>query len=193
VGLLRHLLRPKSTEVLQGATTALRYPRIIDFEEWRDLRLASRQFLEPWEPRWGDDDHLAASFRRRVAHYSKLVSTDQAYPFFIFDVTGSKLLGGITLSNLRRGVAQTATLGYWTGAAFAGHGVMTDALQTMMNFAANDLALHRLEAACLPANTPSIRLLTTAGFEREGFARSYLKINDQWEDHILWGRTLGAL
>jgi ribosomal-protein-alanine N-acetyltransferase len=83
-----------------------------------------------------------------------------------------------------------ATLGYWTGERHANTGVMTDALQAAMGFARDELELHRLEAACLPANEPSIKLLARAGFEREGFAKDYLKINGRWEDHILWGRKL---
>jgi [ribosomal protein S5]-alanine N-acetyltransferase len=190
MGLLNGLLSPKPSHVCEGRRTLLRSPRIDDFEQWRDVRLASRSFLEPWEPQWTDDEFLLASYRRRISHYGKLAADDQAYPFFIFDSKGKTLLGAITLSNLRRGVAQMATLGYWTSAASANTGVMTDALSAVMVFASDELALHRLEAACLPANTASVKLLTRAGFAREGLAHNYLRINGQWEDHILWGRLL---
>ena len=146
----------------------------------------------PWEPAWRDDELLLSSFRKRVAHYSKLAHDDQAFPFFIWSDDG-KLLGAITLSNLRRGVAQMATLGYWIGAPFARQGFMTDAVAATINFARNNLELHRLEAACLPTNTASVQLLQRAGFAREGFAAAYLKINDRWEDHVLWGLCLHEL
>lgn len=190
MSLLQGLLTQKPSHFCTGENTYLRAPRLDDFEQWRDVRQASRSFLEPWEPTWADDEFLLSAFRRRISHYGKLAADDLAYPFFVFDLTGTELLGAITLSNLRRGVAQMATLGYWVSAAKANSGVMSDALQAIVSFSDEELGLHRLEAACLPANTPSIRLLTRAGFTREGFAASYLKINGRWEDHILWGRLL---
>jgi [ribosomal protein S5]-alanine N-acetyltransferase len=190
MGLLQGLLAERPDHECRGSWTYLRAPRVDDFELWRDLRRNSRCFLEPWEPVWQDDEFLLSSFRRRISHYGKLARDDQAYPFFIFTAGEGKLLGAITLSNIRRGVAQMGTLGYWTGASYANTGVMTDALHAITTFARNDLDLNRLEAACLPSNIPSIKLLAKAGFEREGFARSYLKINGNWEDHILWGRRV---
>jgi [ribosomal protein S5]-alanine N-acetyltransferase len=190
--LLQNLLAPKPNYECRGLRTLLRSPSVEDFSQWRDLRHSSRAFLEPWEPLWRDDELLLSSFRKRVAHYAKLSHDDQAYPFFIWSEDG-KLLGAITISNLRRGVAQMATLGYWIGAPFAKQGFMSDALATVIMFSRNELDLHRLEAACLPNNTASVQLLQKAGFTREGFAASYLKINGQWEDHILWGLRIQQL
>jgi [ribosomal protein S5]-alanine N-acetyltransferase len=192
MGLLQELLSHKPSYECRGAQVYLRAPAMEDFEQWRSLRLAGRDFLQPWEPSWSDDEFLLSSFRRRLSHYAKLASDDQAYPFFIFSGDGETLKGAITLSNVRRGVAQMATLGYWTGENYANSGVMTDAMLAIVAFASEDLDLHRLEASCLPTNLPSIRLLTRAGFDREGFARAYLKINGRWEDHIMWGHRLSA-
>jgi [ribosomal protein S5]-alanine N-acetyltransferase len=190
MGLLQGLLAQSPDHTCHGEKTFLRAPRIEDFPQWRDLRRDSQTFLQPWEPSWPDDELVQAAFRRRIRHYAMLSTDDAAYPFFIFEKDEKTLMGAITLSNVRRGVAQMATLGYWTGAKFAKSGVMTDALQAVIRFAAEELALHRLEAACLPANTPSVKLLERAGFAREGFAEAYIKINGRWEDHVLWGRVL---
>jgi [ribosomal protein S5]-alanine N-acetyltransferase len=190
MGLLHGLLTQKPDYNCRGKSTLLRNPRLDDFAEWRDLRVASRNFLVPWEPLWQDDELLQSSFRRRVNHYAKLVHDDLAYPFFIFDSADEKLLGAITVSNIRRGVAQMATLGYWTGEAFANRGVMTDAIAAVLGFAHEELGLNRLEAACLPTNIASMKLLQRSGFEQEGFARGYLRINGAWEDHVLWGRRV---
>jgi [ribosomal protein S5]-alanine N-acetyltransferase len=189
MGLLQNLLAPKPSYECRGQRTILRAPSLEDFSQWRNLRQDSRTFLEPWEPAWRDDELLLSSFRKRVAHYAKLAHDDQAFPFFIWSHDGT-LLGAITISNVRRGVAQMATLGYWIGATFAHQGFMTDAVAATIVFARDELELHRLEAACLPKNTASMQLLQRSGFTREGFAASYLKINDQWEDHILWGLRL---
>jgi ribosomal-protein-alanine N-acetyltransferase len=94
----------------------------------------------------------------------------------------------LTLANIRRGCAQTGNLGYWTGAAHARQGYMTAAVGGFLPFAFQTLRLHRIEAACIPANIASIRLLEKTGFRREGFAREYLCIDGVWQDHLLYAR-----
>jgi ribosomal-protein-alanine N-acetyltransferase len=86
-------------------------------------------------------------------------------------------------------VAQAGTLGYWMGAPHAGQGYMSAALQAVLPFCYDELRLHRVEAACIPRNTPSIRLLEKSGFAREGLAKEYLCINGVWQDHLLFGRV----
>ena len=111
---------------------------------------------------------------------------DQAYPFFVFRKPDGVLVGGLTLANVRRGIAQAGSLGYWMGEPHARRGHMTDAVRALIPFAFNTLRLHRLEAACIPTNVASIRLLEKVGFKREGLARQYLCINGRWQDHILY-------
>lgn len=164
----------------------LRPPRLNDFAEWAELRQRSRQFLTPWEPIWPRDDLTRGAFRRRVRRYQADMRNDTAYAFFICRNRDDRLLGGITLSNIRRGVAQSCAVGYWTGAPFAHGGVMTRALAGIAAFAFDELRLNRLEAACIPTNTASIRVLEKCGFTREGLARSYLCINGIWQDHLLF-------
>jgi ribosomal-protein-alanine N-acetyltransferase len=152
------------------------------------LREASREFLVPWEPTWPSDDLTRAAFRRRVRRYAEDLRTDQGYAFLILRTTDGALLGGLTLANIRRGVAQAASLGYWMGLRFARHGYMTAAVRAIIPFAFASLRLHRLEAACIPSNVASIRLLEKTGFGREGYAREYLCINGAWQDHLLYAR-----
>jgi ribosomal-protein-alanine N-acetyltransferase len=176
----------QKTIEIEGEKVRLRTPRIDDFEEWRTLREQSREFLIPWEPSWHTEELARYSYRLRLRYQQKLMAEDAAFAFFIFSAAPEILLGGITLSNIRRGVAQCATLGYWIGAPHARKGYMTDAVKALRAHAFSELSLHRLEAACLPSNMASIGLLERTGFDREGFAKSYLKINGRWEDHILW-------
>ena len=130
-------------------------------------------------------------FRRRLRAYARDMRDDLGYAFFICDSARGNLLGGVTLSNVRRGSSQSASLGYWIGAPHAGSGRMQAALQTLLPFAFGALRLHRIEAATMPANAASIRVLEASGFQREGVAHSFLKINGQWEDHILFARLAG--
>lgn len=171
---------------IHGDRVHLRTPQMGDFPVWAALREESRAFLTPWEPTWPVDDLSRSAFRRRIRRYMQDVREDSAYPFFIFRNSDETLVGGITLSNVRRGVTQSASVGYWVGGPFARQGYMTAAVVTLVPFVFDQLRLHRLEAACLPSNAASIRLLEKVGFAREGFARRYLRINGVWQDHFLY-------
>jgi ribosomal-protein-alanine N-acetyltransferase len=190
---LRSPFSPELPPVLKGAKVALRVPQMGDFEAWAELRESSRDFLTPWEPTWPHDDLTRTAFRLRIKRYWRDIEDDLAYPFFIHDLQSGQLLGGLTLSNVRRGVAQMASCGYWIGAGFAKRGYMTDAVRTVISYAFDHLRLHRLEAACLPSNEASISLLRKCGFTEEGIARRYLKINGRWEDHLLFGLVSSEL
>jgi [ribosomal protein S5]-alanine N-acetyltransferase len=167
----------------------LRPPRASDFAEWRELRAQSRAFLQPWEPTWPADDLSRAAFRRRLLAYARDREAGLAYPFFVFRASDDALCGGITLSNVRRGVAQMGSVGYWCGRPFTRQGLTLGAVRALSEFAFRTLALHRLEAACIPDNAPSRALLKKAEFVEEGFAQAYLKINGAWRDHVLFGRV----
>lgn len=171
-----------------GSGVVLRQPRYADYAAWSALREESRDFLQPWEPAWPSDDLTRAAYRRRVASYVRDVQLGAAYPFFVFRSGDGRLTGGVTLSNVRRGVSQSATLGYWCGAPFARQGLTLAAVRAVVEHAFDALHLHRIEAACVPENTPSQSLLLKASFEPEGRARGYLKINGEWRDHLLFGR-----
>lgn len=173
--------------VLEGPRLVLRLPQMSDFAAWVALRQASRDFLAPFEPVWPADDFQRSSFQRRVQRHQSEALGGQAYGFLIFRRDDQTLLGGVSLSHVRRGVMQAATLGYWMGAPHAGRGVMSEAVGMLQPFVFQTLTLHRLEAACLPDNAPSIRLLEKAGFSREGYARKYLNIAGSWRDHVLYG------
>jgi ribosomal-protein-alanine N-acetyltransferase len=176
---------------IAGAGVALRVPQSSDHAEWAALREASRSFLTPWEPIWPDDDLTRGAFRRRLKRYADDQRNDLAYAFLIFRSDDNALVGGLTLANIRRGVAQAGSIGYWVGAPFARKGYMTAAVRALIPFCLQTLRLHRLEAACIPANTASISLLEKTGFTREGYARSYLCINGAWQDHLLYARVSG--
>ena len=170
---------------VRGDGLYLRPAIAADYPAWARLREQSRAFLTPWEPTWTPDDLTRAAFRRRLRRQAEDIAADESFAFLIFDSTSDALLGGLTLGGIRRGVAQAATLGYWMGAPHAGQGRMTRAVAAVARFGFDSLRLHRIEAACIPDNAPSIALLERNGFQREGFARAYLKINDAWRDHVL--------
>jgi ribosomal-protein-alanine N-acetyltransferase len=184
---MRGMIFPGGREpVLQGDGVHLRYPQMSDYAAWAALRGESREFLAPWEPTWAPDELSRAAFRRRIRRYQREIRSDLAYPFFLFRKPDERLMGGCTLSNVRRGVTQSAAIGYWIGARYARHGHMLAALNTVLPFVFQVLALHRLEAACIPENEASRALLLKLGFREEGRARRYLQINGEWRDHVLY-------
>jgi [ribosomal protein S5]-alanine N-acetyltransferase len=180
-------IAPESGLRIEGDGVRLRPPRASDYAEWRELRAASRAFLQPWEPTWPADDLSRAAYRRRLLAYARDREAGVAYPFFVFRASDEALTGGITLSNVRRGVAQMGSIGYWCGRPFTRQGFTLGAVRALSEFSFRTLALHRLEAACIPENAPSRRLLAKAGFVEEGFAKAYLKINGVWRDNVLFG------
>ena len=173
--------------LVRGDGLYLRPAIAADYAAWARLREQSRAFLAPWEPTWLSDDLTRAAFRRRLRRQAEDIAADESFAFLIFDSTSDELLGGLTLGGIRRGVAQAATLGYWMGAPHAGKGRMTRAVAAVVRFGFDSLRLHRIEAACIPSNAPSIRVLDKCGFTREGLARRYLCINGVWQDHLLFG------
>ncbi len=187
IAFMRGLTFPGGQQpVIRGEGIYLRYPRIADYPVWAKLRGESREFLTPWEPVWADDELTRGAFRRRIKRYQKETRLDSAYVFFVLREADDALLGGVTLSNVRRGVTQCCTLGYWIGAQFARQGYMTNAVKALIPFVFKTLGLHRIEAACLTGNDASQRLLARNGFRQEGLARHYLLINGIWADHLLF-------
>jgi [ribosomal protein S5]-alanine N-acetyltransferase len=175
-------------QAFHGNRVILRAPVADDFEQWAELRQKSRAFLEKWEPAWQADEFSKHAFRQRLRIYNARARDDQAYAFFLFSKEHGQLIGGLTLSHIRRGVSQAGTLGYWIGLPYARQGYMTDAIDTLTSLAATRFGLHRVEAACLPNNLASRNLLAKCGFEQEGYAKSYVKIAGQWEDHVLFAK-----
>ncbi|NIA72212.1 GNAT family N-acetyltransferase [Pelagibius litoralis] len=171
---------------LEGPRVYLCPPRMADWKAWAELREESREFLVPWEPTWPHDALARAAFRRRLKAYNHEWRRGTGFSFLVYRLNDRALMGGVTLSNLRRGVAQAASMGYWIGARFARQGYMTEAVASVVEFAFEELGLHRIEAACLPNNDASQALLLKAGFRQEGYARQYLRINGKWQDHLLF-------
>jgi ribosomal-protein-alanine N-acetyltransferase len=187
--------RPSTDAKLSGPRVVLRMGEPGDWRAWRYLRETSRAFLEPWEPTWPPNAlnylHFCGSLRRQWRDWRQ----GKAYSFLIFlrsdkDSRLGTLVGGVTLHDIQRGIAQKGTLGYWIGQPFAGQGIMTEAAELVCDFAQHTLKLNRLEASCLPHNEPSKKLLKHLGFVEEGYAKSYLCINGEWQDHLLWGKSL---
>ncbi len=186
MAILRTFQAGQSDPTLRGPDVRLRPPQLRDWQAWAELRAASRDFLTPWEPTWPSDALTRSAYRRRIRRQIRDASDDIGYAFFVMRESDDALLGGITLSNVQRGAAQSCSVGYWVGKPHAGRGYMTQALTCTLVHCFNTLGVNRVEAACMPNNRASQKLLERCGFRREGYARNYLRINGAWRDHLLF-------
>jgi [ribosomal protein S5]-alanine N-acetyltransferase len=176
-----------SAYVVRGVNVGLRPLAMGDFAAWAHLRDVSRDHLTPYEPTWAQDELTKSAFRRRLRHHAREKGDDLGYAYGLFKLANHDLVGGVSLSNVRRGVTQTASLGYWMGQPHLRQGLMSDAVSAIIELSFDGLRLHRLEAATLLENSASITVLERNGFAREGLARGFLRINGEWRDHLLFG------
>jgi ribosomal-protein-alanine N-acetyltransferase len=172
---------------IEGARITLRPPAGEDWESWAQLRAESRDFLTPWEPQWAPDTLTHASYLRRVRRLGLDWQTGEGYSFHVIDKRLNAIVGGIGITQIKRGISQSGVLGYWVGKRYQRQGYTLEAARLMIEFGFGKLGLHRIEATCVPDNLASVGLLEKVGFEREGYAKQYLRIAGEWADHYLYG------
>ena len=170
---------------IAGQKVILRPPQYNDWRTWADERKKNELYLQPWEPLWSINELERSSFVKRVRMFERLSHNDQAYSFLIFKSDNEDFIGEVNISNVQRGIIQSCAIGYWIAKDCEGKGMMSESLELVKKFIFNELKLHRIEAACLPHNKPSLKVLLKNGFIKEGTARKLLKINDKWQDHTV--------
>lgn len=180
------MLLPRRKVQIETERMSLRQPVMSDFRDWAHLRRTSADFLTEWEPTWAHDHLSRKGFTNRVYWAQRSISGGTAVPLFLIRRQDDRLLGAITLDNIRRGPSQSGTLGYWIGENHARQGYMREAISAMVHYAYVRLDLSRIEAACLPSNAASRGLLEKCGFKYEGVAQSYLQIDGRWRTHVLY-------
>ena len=164
----------------------LRLPKAKDYIDWVNLRKGSETFLAPWEPDRDKNFYSMRLFKARLKWSSENFNKGKVIHTFIFKRKEDSLIGAITLDNLRGGVSQSCSIGYWIGEGYARNGYMSEVLSAMVFVAFKDFDISRIEAATLPENVASRRLLEKLGFKYEGVAQSYLKIAGRWRNHVLY-------
>ncbi len=175
----------KKEKELIGKKIILRKPKKENWREWAELRQKSKDFLQPWEPKWPNNFLTRESFNIFINSIEMLLKKKTSYNFFIFHKKTNNLMGGISLTNFKSEGYKSTTIGYWMGQEYAGKGYMRDTLTIISDYCFIDLELNRIEAACLPKNLSSKNVLLNVGFKVEGYAEKYLNINGKLEDHLL--------
>jgi ribosomal-protein-alanine N-acetyltransferase len=177
---------------LVGARVLLRPLRADDWERWRDVRVRSRAWLEAWEPRPepGAADPVSdrEAFRARCGAWDRQRHFDAAYGFGLFLLDG-QFAGEVSLGSVARGPFQSAFVGYWIDEALAGQGYVPEGVVLLLRYAFEVLHLHRLEAAIVPRNAASRRVVEKLGLREEGTSQRFLQIQGVYEDHIRYAIT----
>lgn len=167
----------------------LRAGKLSDYPQWATLREESRSHLVLWEEDWARHELAPAYFKRRLKLSEREMRRGSSLPLFIFRSGDEAMVGGASLSNVRYGASRSAHLGYWIGAPYTRRGYGAAAVRALLDHAFETIELNRVEAACQPENAASMRLLNALGFREEGLARSYLRINGAWRDHLIFAFT----
>ncbi len=159
----------------------------VDPNESLSLLLANREHLSRWEPLRPDSYFTASGQAELLSTVQQAVRAGREHVAGI--VVGGRLVGRVALTGIERGVFQSCHLGYWVGAEHGGRGHATRAVSEVVHFAFVGLELHRVQAAVMPANAASLRVLKKCRFRSEGLAEAYLNIQGRWEDHLIYART----
>jgi len=188
---LRHPSRTATPLRLYGRRVMMRPLAANDFREWSEVRRRNHDWLTVWEP--SRQPHHADPVLDRGAFTSRRLQRDRdrasgtAYQFGLF--VDQHVAGEVNINNVVRGAMQSATIGYWIDQAHAGQGYVAEAVVVVLQFAFEQLGLHRVEICIVPRNERSRRIVEKLKIRDEGVALRYLEINGVWEDHIRYGIT----
>jgi ribosomal-protein-alanine N-acetyltransferase len=188
---LRHPSRNRTPTRLRGRRVMMRPLAPGDFKAWSEVRQRNGDWLTVWEP--SRQPHQPDPSTDRSAFASRCLQRDRdrtagtAYQFGLF--VGEQVIGEVNLNNVIRGAMQSATVGYWVDQRHAGRGYVAEGVVLLMQYAFEQLGLHRVEICIVPRNDRSRRVMEKLQIREEGLAERYLEINGVWEDHIRYAIT----
>lgn len=172
-----------------GPRIRIRLLSPTDAEQLLRLKDENRDYFRPFWPTQNPGDHTVRRQTEILRAMAEQARTDRAYGFGIFD-SGGRLIGTVNLNGVVRGAYHGAYLGYSMEEASTGKGLMTEAVGIVTGLAFSEIRLHRLQAAIMPHNVGSIRVVERNGYRREGLALRYLHIGGDWRDHVLYARLV---
>jgi ribosomal-protein-alanine N-acetyltransferase len=160
-----------------------------DLQPLLDFKLRNSKFFQPFEPIAPKSLYTLEGQREALKKLQENWEMELGYGFGVFLNSSNLLIGRVNLSNVVWGAWESCTMGYSLDEKYNGQGLTTEAVRLAIQFAFESAGLHRVQAAVLPRNKGSIRVLEKAGFRYDGFSEYYLKINGLWEHHNLYSIT----
>lgn len=182
---------------LETPRLVLQVPREPDASALAAFAARNRAHHKPWEPTREEAYFTPGWWRAHLDGLTDDVRAGRALPFVgrlredvkgAEDPRGAPVVLRANLSNVVRGVFQSATLGFAVDASHEGTGLAYEGVDAVVRFGFEGFSLHRIAANHRPENLRSERLLTRLGFDREGYAKDYLLIDGAWRDHVLTAR-----
>jgi len=183
---------PPLTTRLVTPRLVLRPPRTNDVAEIRRLMRKNHEHLKPWNPAPppGEDPSSITEVSKTVLRQRRDWKRGASFVFMLaLRDDPARLIGKIALTGVMRGAMYGAYLGYWMDEDHLGKGLVTEGIQAVLDFAFGAAGLHRIQAAIMPKNDRSLRVIGKLGFRQEGLAERYLQIAGKWEDHLLFAKT----
>jgi [ribosomal protein S5]-alanine N-acetyltransferase len=178
-------------ESTRQSRVALRALNDEDAPRLRELLRANAAYLQPWQ-RLADASEQRGSLThaaREIARDRTAAALGQAFGYLVEECATGHMVGRVALTGVLRGGFLNAYLGYWIAERCRGRGYAGEAVHALLKLAFDRHALHRVQAAIMPRNQASIRVMQKLGFRHEGRALRYLQIADVWEDHDLFALT----
>jgi ribosomal-protein-alanine N-acetyltransferase len=176
----------KTTMGLMGNNIYIRFFENADAEPLLDLHLRNGDLFQKCSPTYDDDYYTLDSKRKHISNSRKQREEDKEYSFGIYLKNNGKLVGDVSLFHIFRGALQKCLIGYSLDKQYSGKGYATEAVSLAVEYAFDELKLHRVEAGVMLSNLGSMRVLEKVGFHREGIEQKGVKINGQWEDHQIF-------
>jgi len=144
----------------------------------------NHNFLKEWDPKPTDDFYTTSYHKNKLKNEYYLFKDHKMVRFWIISKENNKIIGNVCYSNIIMGNFKSCFLGYKLDKDEINKGYMTEAIKKTVEVMFNEYGLHRIEVNIIPRNVRSLRVMEKLCFEREGFSRNYLEINNVWEDHI---------
>ena len=175
---------------LRGKRVLLRSLTENDFAAWHEVRTRCASWLLRWEPRpkgapVPSEDRPCFAARCGIRERERHLGTGYGFGIFV----DGRFVGELTLSSIQRGPFQSGSIGYWVDQAFAGQGLVPEAVVVTLRFAFEALGLHRVEISIIPRNAASRRVTEKLDLRLEGVSERFLEIDGQWEDHVRYAMT----
>ncbi|MFT4185789.1 MAG: GNAT family protein [Micrococcaceae bacterium] len=153
-------------------------------EELLKLHIQNRKFLEPWEPKKSNEFYTLKGHKETITKSLNQYNAGTDIPFVV--LRNQKIVGTMNINGIVKGAFESCNIGYWISEEYLRKGIATKAVKLVKDIAFKELKLHRIQAGTLPNNLASQKVLIKNGFSRYGYAPNYLRINEKWQDHILF-------
>lgn len=185
-----NLLRKKGGNVvsIQGEKCYVRTFQEKDAQSLTGLVSRNKYFWSTYEPLQRPEYYTVDAQYKKIQESLYLMSSKREYTFGIYELGTNNLIGHIALYAIKRLPYSSAFVGYAMDEIYIGKGIVTEAVELVVQFAFEQIGLHRVEAYVSTENNASIRVLEKSGFQREGLLRKLLYINGQWVDHYMYAR-----